>query len=106
MVDILNGVAGYAYKQANIAHQLESQFGVAWVEILQKHGIKPEWAERFCKDQNEAIKKGDKKAEDGEEEDERDEDNEDKGMLDDELTLREERLGDESDNDEELTFND
>lgn len=113
--EILQGVAGYAYKQASIQRRLQSQFGVAWLEILQTHGIKLEWAEHF-KDQihqKGAVKKREKgkNIEEGQEEDlgreeegdsgrEEEENNEDKDMSD-----NEERLSDESD-DEELIFDD
>ena len=44
---ILTGVSAYAYKQADLTHQMATRCTQQWLPVLKKHGIDPEWASKY-----------------------------------------------------------
>ena len=46
-VPTLNGVSAYAHKQAHIIRQMAVWCATSWLPTLDKHNIKPEWANTY-----------------------------------------------------------
>ncbi|KIL53917.1 hypothetical protein M378DRAFT_93383, partial [Amanita muscaria Koide BX008] len=48
--DILQGVAAYAYKQAEICGRMATRFAKDWLPLLKRNGITPSWEAKYVEE--------------------------------------------------------